>query len=174
MDFTGDSLNLAGGDRNSGNYVTLPDGLFDGQDTVTVSLWINNHNTQGNTAAFFFGSQASGVTPSSYFLLNPCAPAGNYKAVFTNSVNASQPWTTEVGINDSAYATTGYMNQWKLYTVVIDGNSMAGYLDGEMLEEVSMDRTVSRFRDRTESPHRYISVSGRSAVRRVLPGSSDL
>ena len=145
VDFTGDSLNLAGGDRNSGNYVTLPDGLFDGQDTVTVSLWINNHNTQGNTAAFFFGSQASGVTPSSYFLLNPCAPAGNYKAVFTNSVNASQPWTTEVGINDSAYATTGYMNQWKLYTVVIDGNSMAGYLDGEMLEEVSMDRTVSDF-----------------------------
>ena len=37
------------------------------------------------------------------------------------------------------------MNQWKLYTVVIDGNSMAGYLDGEMLEEVSMDRTVSDF-----------------------------
>ena len=50
-----------------------------------------------------------------------------------------------MGINDSAYATTGYMNQWKLYTVVIDGNSMAGYLDGEMLEEVSMDRTVSDF-----------------------------
>ena len=28
VSFTGDALNLAGGDKNSKNYVTLPDGLF--------------------------------------------------------------------------------------------------------------------------------------------------
>ena len=145
VDFEGDSLNLAGGDRNSKNYVTLPDGLFDGQDTVTVSLWINNNNTQGNYSAFFFGSVASGVLPANYFLLNPCSPSGNYKAVFTNSVNTSQPWTTEVGVNDSTYttSTTEFMNQWKLYTIVIDNNSLTGYLDGARLGEVELARTVS-------------------------------
>ena len=145
VDFSGDSLNLAGGDRNSKNYVTLPDGLFDGQDTVTMSLWIKNNNTKGNYSAFFFGSAASGNLPANYFLLNPCSPNGNYKAVFTNSVNASQPWTTEVGVNDSTYTTSTdeYMNQWKLYTIVIDGNSLTGYLDGENLGTVETARTVS-------------------------------
>ena len=97
VDFSGDALNLAGGARSTGNYVTLPDGLFDRQDTVTVSLWISNHGNQTNTAAFFFGSapEGTGVDPANYFLLNPTNPSGNYKAVFTDRLNAGQPWTTE-------------------------------------------------------------------------------
>ena len=148
VDFSGDALNLAGGARNTGNYVTLPDGLFDGQDTVTVSLWISNHGNQTNTAAFFFGSAPEGtkVDPANYFLLNPCSPSGHYKAVFTNSLNAGQPWTTEAGINGTV-STAGFMDQWKLYTVVIDGsaNTLTGYLDGEDLGTVNLARKVSDF-----------------------------
>ena len=140
VDFSGDALNLAGGARSTGNYVTLPDGLFDGQDTVTVSLWISNHGNQTNTAAFFFGSAPEGtkVDPANYFLLNPCSPSGHYKAVFTNSLNAGQPWTTEAGINGTV-STAGFMDQWKLYTVVIDGsaNTLTGYLDGEKVSVTS-------------------------------------
>ena len=92
--FENDALTLAGGDKNSKNYVTLPDGLFDNQDTVTVSMWINNNNTKGNYSAFFFGSAAqNNKLPANYFLLNPCSPNGNYKAVFTDSVNTGSPWT---------------------------------------------------------------------------------
>lgn len=148
VDFSGDALNLAGGARSTGNYVTLPDGLFDGQDTVTVSLWISNHGNQTNTAAFFFGSAPEGtkVDPANYFLLNPCSPSGHYKAVFTNSLNAGQPWTTEAGINGTV-STAGFMDQWKLYTVVIDGsaNTLTGYLDGEDLGTVNLARKVSDF-----------------------------
>lgn len=148
VDFSGDALNLAGGARSTGNYVTLPDGLFDGQDTVTVSLWISNHGNQTNTAAFFFGSAPEGtkVDPANYFLLNPCSPSGHYKAVFTNSLNAGQPWTTEAGINGTV-STAGFMDQWKLYTVVIDGSAktLTGYLDGEDLGTVNLSRTVSDF-----------------------------
>ena len=119
-------------DRNSKNYVTLPDGLFDNQDTVTVSMWINNNNTKGNYSAFFFGSAAqNNKLPANYFLLNPCSPNGNYKAVFTDSVNTGSPWTTEKGVNDSTNKTptSGFMNQWKLYTIVIDNKTLTGYLD---------------------------------------------
>jgi len=147
VDFAGSSLNLAGGDKFSPNYVTLPDGLFDNQNTVTVSMWINNHNMKGNYAAFFFGSAAVNELPSNYFLLNPCSPGGNYKAVFTNSVNVSTPWSTEVGINDGTYTTStaGYMNQWKLYTIVISNKTLTGYLDGVKLGTTELAREVSDF-----------------------------
>ncbi len=146
--FENDALTLAGGDKNSKNYVTLPDGLFDNQDTVTVSMWINNNNTKGNYSAFFFGSAAqNNKLPANYFLLNPCSPNGNYKAVFTDSVNTGSPWTTEKGVNDSTNKTptSGFMNQWKLYTIVIDNKTLTGYLDGEKLGTVALSRTVSDF-----------------------------
>ena len=147
VSFTGDALNLAGGDKNSKNYVTLPDGLFDNQDTVTVSMWINNKNTKGNYSAFFFGSAAVNNLPSNYFLLNPCSPSGNYKAVFTDSVNAGSPWTTEKGVNDSTNKTptSGFMNQWKLYTIVISNKTLTAYLDGTKLGTVALTRQISDF-----------------------------
>ncbi|WP_440322184.1 family 43 glycosylhydrolase [Laedolimicola sp.] len=141
VNFENDALNLAGGDKSSKNYVSLPDGLFDAQDTVSVSLWINNVNTKGNYAAFYFGSAATGVLPANYFLLNPCNPGGNYKAAFTDSVNAATPWSTEVGITNTS--TTDYMNRWAMYTVVINEKEMTAYLNGKDLGSVTLSRTVS-------------------------------
>ena len=148
VDFEGSALNLAGGNKNSNNYVNLPDGLFDGQDSVTVSMWINNHNSKGNYSAFFFGSAAQSTKfPLNYFLLNPCNPSGNYKAVFTDSEKSGSPWSTEKGINDSngKTSTAGFMNQWKLYTVVIKDKTLTGYLDGEKIGTADLSRTVSDF-----------------------------
>ena len=74
--FTGDSLNLPGGKSDSIDYVALPQGIFDHQDQLTISMWIKNNATKGNYAAFFFGTKARGVLPVNYFLLNPCNPQG--------------------------------------------------------------------------------------------------
>lgn len=143
VNFNGSSLNLPGGNSSSKDYVKLPDGLFNNQNKVTVSMWINNNNTKGNYAGFFFGTKAQGKLPLNYFLLNPTNPSGNYKAVFTDSNNSAEPWTTEKGISNSP--TTGYMNKWAYYTVVIDEGSITGYLDGKKLGTETLTKKVSDF-----------------------------
>lgn len=144
VNFNGNALNLPGGNNSSKDYVKLPEGLFDNQNKVTVSMWINNNNTKGNYSGFFFGTKAqSNKLPLNYFLLNPSNPSGNYKAVFTDSNNTAEPWTTEKGISNTP--TTGYMNKWAYYTVVIDEGSITGYLDGMNLGTVELTKKVSDF-----------------------------
>lgn len=149
--FTGESLNLPGGKSNSNDYVSLPQGIFDHQDQLTISMWIKNNDTKGNYAAFFFGTKAKGVLPVNYLLLNPCNPKGTYKAVLTDSINESAPYNTEAGISNTV-STTEYMNQWAYYTVVLDtageggsGKTLTAYLNGEHIGTASLTRSVSDF-----------------------------
>lgn len=152
--FTGDSLNLPGGKSDSTDYVALPQGIFDHQDQLTISMWIKNNDTKGNYAAFFFGTKARGVLPVNYFLLNPCNPQGTYKSVFTDSVNESAPYNTEAGISNTV-STTEYMNEWAYYTVVLDTAGQNGeaanekkvtaYLNGQNIGSQSLKRSVSDF-----------------------------
>ena len=39
-------------------YVELPRGMFDNQDTLTVSLWLKNETDKGNYSAMYFGTDA--------------------------------------------------------------------------------------------------------------------
>lgn len=82
--------------------------MFDGQDTLTLSMWINNNHTQMNTSAFSInGTSMSGTSPEFYFLLNPCNPDGYYKAVFTDrgQMITPHPGARRPGLPMAAYLT---------------------------------------------------------------------
>lgn len=139
-------LTLPGGKANSDSaYVEMPKGLFDSKDTLTISVWLKNETGAGNYSAMFFGTTES--LPSQYWLLNPSAPNGCFKSVFTNSVNASQPWSTEKGI--SAGQKTD--NDWALFTTVItpktDSNNgeLKAYYNGKYIGGDVLTKNVSDF-----------------------------
>ena len=51
---------LPGGDAGGSAYITLPKGMFDHQDTLTITMWLKDNDPQDAwLAAFFFGSQAN-------------------------------------------------------------------------------------------------------------------
>lgn len=133
-------LTLPGGNTGSNAaYVQLPTGMFDNKDTLTISLWLKNETGAGNYAAMFFGTTES--LPKQYWLLNPSAPNGCFKSVFTDSINASSPWTTEKGVSSG----TKTDNNWGLYTTVIEEGSISAYYNGEFIGSSELTRTVSEF-----------------------------
>jgi GH43 family beta-xylosidase len=139
-------LTLPGGKANSdAAYVEMPKGIFDSKDTLTISVWLKNETGAGNYSAMFFGTRES--LPTQYWLLNPSAPNGCFKSVFTDSVNTSQPWSTEKGI--SAGQKTD--NSWALFTTVItpktDSNNgeLKAYYNGKYIGGDVLTRNVSDF-----------------------------
>ncbi|OLS33390.1 LamG-like jellyroll fold domain-containing protein [Bacillus sp. MRMR6] len=140
----GDGLTLPGGTNSNSNHVKLPDGIFDNQDSLTISTWVKSNTNSGNYAALFFGTPAnSNGLPSNYWLFNPTNPDGNFKSVFTNSLNDSAPWSTEVGVTSAN--TTANKGKWTHYTTVITPNSVTGYINGVKIETVSKVRKTSDF-----------------------------
>ena len=143
---------LSGGAKSNQNYVQLPTGIFDGENELTISMWIKNNNTKINTAAFSINSQSMiGTSPEYYFLLNPSNPDGYYKAVLTDPPDGStaNPWTQEVGVNNSlnnSVVTSDRMNEWMYYTITIDEDTITGYLDGKLVgsDEIN-NQTISDF-----------------------------
>ncbi|MBE5939449.1 MAG: hypothetical protein E7266_03535 [Lachnospiraceae bacterium] len=132
-----------------GSYVRLPDELFVGEDTLTISMWLKNYSGAVNTSAMFFGLKKA--NPNSYWLLNPCNPAGQMKSVFTNAVDASAPYKTEVGVSPSVSSNgvegpyTGM--EWNHYVTVITKDSITSYFNGEKVGTSELKRTVSDFGD---------------------------
>lgn len=142
-------LTLPGGGNGSGaGYVELPRGMFDGQETLTISIWMKNETGANNYTGFFIGTEAnSNGYPTQYFLLNPKNPSNVMKAVLTNTVNASAPYNTEVGVGATGNASDGPVttNDWALYTVVITSDSITGYLDGVKHKTYSTSKCIADF-----------------------------
>lgn len=143
-------LCLNGGAKSTGNYLTLPTGMLDGQDRMTVSFWADNENAPGNYAAFFLGSTEA--TPLNYLLLNPANPSGYVKLAFTDRVAAdNMPWNTEVGFAATADPTGNSVEQVEglaLYTIVVDGNRLNLYVNGVSAgNTVTLSRTISDLGD---------------------------
>ena len=141
-------LSLPGGASGSdAAYVTMPGDVFEGQNTLTVSVWLRNRSGTGNYAAMFFGSPTG--PPSQYWLLNPANPDGRMKSVITNGLNAGSPWTTESGISPTnaarGIAGPSTNNDWALYTTVLTPTSLTGYYNGELVGTVATSRTVTQF-----------------------------
>ena len=142
------TLTLPGGAAgSSAGYVQLPTGMFDNQDTLTISVWLKNQTGKGNYAAMFFGTTES--LPLQYWLLNPCNPSGRMKSVVTNSVNAGQPYMTEYGFSptDGKNGVNGPVtdDSWGLYTTVIQPGFITAYFNGEKVGSVKTARNVSDF-----------------------------
>lgn len=141
-------LTLPGGNAgSSAAYIQLPTGMFDMQNTLTISLWLKNETGSGNYAAMFFGTTEG--LPTQYWLLNPANAAGLFKSVVTNSVAPSSPWTSEYGFSPSVSsqgmlgpATTA---EWGLYTTIIRPTSITAYYNGSKIGDVAITRTVSDF-----------------------------
>ncbi|WP_111768752.1 immunoglobulin-like domain-containing protein [Nakamurella deserti] len=145
---SGSELTLPGGASNSGAaHVALPVGMFDNQNTLTISTWLKNGTGAGNYAAMFFGTTQS--LPTQYWLLNPANPAGQFKSVLTDGNNAGAPYQTEAGIapTDAARGIPGPATGtgWGMYTTVIQPGSITGYYNGVSIGTVATTRTVSQF-----------------------------
>lgn len=139
-----EGMTLPGGNNSNTNYVRLPGAMFENQENLTISTWIKSNTDKGNYSALFFGSkaQANGM-PASYWLLNPTNLSGNFKSVFTNSVNEGAPYNTEVGLGSPS--TVGYKGVWTHYTTVITENSITGYINGQKIDTADKSRKVSDF-----------------------------
>lgn len=142
-------LTLPGGNNGSGaGFVELPTGMFDGQKTLTVSIWMKNETGAGNYTGFYIGNAAnSNNVPTKYFLLNPMNPSSVMKAVITNSLDEKSPFNTEVGPGASGNASDSFKSgtEWELYTVVITEDTLTGYLDGVKYKTYDIAQNVSDF-----------------------------
>jgi len=141
-------LTLPGGSSTSGNaYVSLPTGMFDGQNTLTISTWLQNRTGSGNYAAMFFGTTQA--PPLQYWLLNPQNTSGKFKSVIVDGSPTSSPWSLEAGISPTS-AVRGITgpttdSSWGMYTTVITPTSITGYYNGAKIGTVATTRTVTQF-----------------------------
>lgn len=132
---------MPGGASGSGAaYVTLPDGMFDGRNVITTSIWLQNTTGKGNYAAMYVGNTKTGSFPTQYWLLNPCNPSGYFKSVMTNALNVGAPYSTE-----TAASSTGTGSGWAMYTTVITQTEIIGYLNGNEVSRVAKERNISDF-----------------------------
>ena len=128
-------------------YIKLPEKVFAGQDTMTISIWLKNYSGAVNTSAMFVGTKEN--LPVSYWLLNPSNLQGRMKSVMTNAVNASAPYNTEVGISASL-ASRGVNGpftgtEWNHYVTVIKPDSITGYFNGKKVGTSKLSRKFSDF-----------------------------
>lgn len=134
--------------ENSG-YIKLPEKVFAGKDTLTVSIWLKNYSYKMNTSAMFVGTKESDPGPSSYWLLNPSNLDGRMKSVVTDTKNAAAPWTTEAGISptDAANGVDGPITEagWNHYVTVIRPGSITGYLNGKKIGSSKLSVKLSDF-----------------------------
>ena len=115
------ALKLTGGD--SGPYLKLPDGILNGHDAVTISMWVNLSTDNGYQRIWDFGND----TTSYMYLLSDGGNEGfiGYAAAITTG-----GWSKETGIQKG---TNISKNRWVLTTVVMDGSTMSLYENGTLI-----------------------------------------
>lgn len=136
------------GDVTGGSaYITLPQGMFDNQNTLTITMWLKDNDPREEwLAAFFFGSEKNSKGyPSNYYYFVPCERDHNtLKLVMTNSVKEEKPADTEKGFRESTN-TEAYHGVWTHYAIVIQPSSMTCYINGNSIGTQSVSRSVSDF-----------------------------
>lgn len=155
-------LVLPGGAANSdAAYVELPKGMFDGKDTLTVSMWLKNETERGNYVAMYFGTEST----SHYWLMNPGTFAGTFKSVITkNSFNGEYGFSpTNAGNGIAGPASS---DQYAMYTTVIEPGKMTLYYDGKGCGSVDTGISVHEFGEGLSaylgrSPYPDIFLKGR-------------
>lgn len=137
-------LTFPGNADSSTNYAELPQGMLDGKNTLTISVWLKNRTGKGNYAAMSFCSPVqAGADSPNYWLFVPSNPDGAFKNVFTNGVNVKEPYRTEVGVTEGD--TTGLERKWAQYTVTLTADSISSYLNGKLVGTAAKSRTTTDF-----------------------------
>ncbi len=138
---------LPGGGADGSAFITLPEGMFDKQDTLTVTMWLKDNDPRTSwLAAFFIGSaKNSNGYPTNYYYFVPCEKEHNtLKLVMTDSVNEQRPMDTEKGFRQSEQ-TDAYKGVWTHYAIVIRPDSMSCYIDGYSIGTQTVSRKISDF-----------------------------
>ena len=126
-------LTLPGG---TSSYVELPQGMFDNQNNLTVSMWIQNDQGPMWTSAFFFGKNTT-----SYFMINPQNPSTNAAKMCITWGGSGNETGLAPGTNLSDGPYTG--SEWTHYIAVINENSITGYINGEKYNSYPVNNKVS-------------------------------
>lgn len=114
-------------DGSSNGFASFPVGMFDGRDTMTVSMDIRSERSSGNFFSFAFGQDSTDY----YFL--------RVRGADVRSAITQTSWQ-----NESAVTGTVEAGQWHRYDVVFDGDSMTVYADGFKLgTNEALETTVS-------------------------------
>lgn len=120
------ALNLPGGE--SGPYLQLPDGILNGHEAVTISMWVKLTTDNGYQRIWDFGND----TTSYIYLLSDGGNNGfkGYASAITTS-----GWSNEKGIQKGTDTEPLNIdkNRWVLTTVVMDGTNMSLYENGKLL-----------------------------------------
>ncbi len=155
-------ITLPGGTFGSGAaYMEMPKGMFDGKDTLTISVWLKNTTGNGNYAAMYIGTEAD---TSKYWLFNPRNPGGTFKTVVTENT-----YIGEYGFSptNSSQGILGPVSSedYALYTTVIEDGQISAYYNGESCGTVSTGISVSEMGENLvgyigKSPYPDIFFSG--------------
>lgn len=119
------ALTLPGGE--DGSYLQLPNAILNGNDAVTISMWVNLSTDAGYQRIWDIGND----TTSYLYLLSDGGNKGHegYAAAITKS-----GWSNEIGVEKK---TNFDKNRWVLTTVVMDGTQMSLYENGQQIGETT-------------------------------------
>lgn len=121
---------------STGYWVNAPKGMCDGMDTLTVSLYARQ--TQTNTASnlFTFAVQQDPASSASrYFFLNN---VGRHKATISATGNAGE---SAGGLFDQSISN---QNVWEHYVMVLTPTNLKLYVDGVLKSDRSSNVTISQ------------------------------
>ena len=107
-------------DGNGGSYGEIPQGFFDGRDTLSISMDVKSNLSEGNFLTFAFGKDRT-------YYDNLRIRGNEVRFVMT-----TESWSNEKEVKIPDGADVGV---WQNVTVTIDGSSMKLYVDGELASE---------------------------------------
>ena len=119
------ALSLPGG--ADGSYLQLPDGILNGKNAVTISMWVKLTTDTGYQRIWDFGTG----TDKYMYLLSDGGNEGFEGYASAITVNG---WNNEKGISKGPDKNID-KNRWVLTTVVMDGAKMSLYENGEQIGE---------------------------------------
>ena len=143
--FSDDGLVLPGGSSGSNAArVEVPTAVFENEETVSISMWLENETGDANYAAAYVGgtSQQNG-----YWLFNPASPEGRVKSVITSATAENptdSPWAAEIGSANPGRAAAEGFNH---YTTVIDSDAgiFSVYVNGILISEDAITTNLTDF-----------------------------
>jgi len=116
-----------------GSYMEFPVGFFDGLDEMTISLDVYSKMTNENFFTF-----AVGKSTDQYLFLR--TRSGEWRWAITKGSWGAEDDVMVSDVNNK------FSNQWRNVTLVLDGNEMRMYIDGECVDsQTGLRATISDF-----------------------------
>lgn len=114
------------GGKAFSTYIDLPTDLFENKNKITLSFWAKD--ARGSKSNVFGVGDSKSVSGSAggHFTINTSDPAGYFRAVI-----GTTGWSNVSGLMGSKSELAFAANTWAHLTIVIDGNKITAYKNGE-------------------------------------------